>query len=335
MQPTYRIVADGADITSAIKDRLLDLQLTDKPGLQSDTFQLSLDDRDGAITLPPRGAALDVHMGYAGQPLSHMGRYVVDSIVYSGAPNTLLIKGKAADMLGTGKTQRSGSWENTTLAAVVRDISARNGWTALCPVEIALARVDQVCESDYHLITRLARQHDCTAKLNNTCLMVLQRHAGSSASGRELPVKLLNRGVISGFRFTVDDRQVQAAVSVFYQDADGVLQTVRVTNAKKKDAVVAEFTDRHPQPNHKAALQTAQARLAAFNRQTAGVHLDMPGCADLFAELPVQLKGFKSGIDGEYLIDQVSQHFTRTGWTTSIECNAGSAEAQKTEAKKT
>lgn len=57
MKPAFRISADGADITALISDRLIELQLTDKPGLESDTFQITIDDRDGAVTLPRRGAA--------------------------------------------------------------------------------------------------------------------------------------------------------------------------------------------------------------------------------------------------------------------------------------
>lgn len=36
-----------------------------------------------------------------------MGRYVVDEVEVSGPPDKLVIKGKASDMRGTGKTIRS------------------------------------------------------------------------------------------------------------------------------------------------------------------------------------------------------------------------------------
>lgn len=51
MTPTFRIVADGADITSLINDRLLLLRTTDKPGMESDDFELRIDDRDSAVSL--------------------------------------------------------------------------------------------------------------------------------------------------------------------------------------------------------------------------------------------------------------------------------------------
>ena len=46
MTPTFRIVADGADITALINDRHLLLRTTDKPGMESDDFELRIDYRD-------------------------------------------------------------------------------------------------------------------------------------------------------------------------------------------------------------------------------------------------------------------------------------------------
>lgn len=55
MKPIFRIVADGADITALINDRLLLLRTLDKPGMESDEFELRIDDRDGAVSLPKKG----------------------------------------------------------------------------------------------------------------------------------------------------------------------------------------------------------------------------------------------------------------------------------------
>ncbi len=58
MKPTFRIVADGTDITALINDRLIQLRTTDKPDMDSDEFELRIDDRDGAVALPSRGPML-------------------------------------------------------------------------------------------------------------------------------------------------------------------------------------------------------------------------------------------------------------------------------------
>ena len=126
MTPIFRIVADGADITTLINDRLLLLRITDKPGMESDDFELRIDDRDSAVSLPSRGASIEVFLGYSGTALTRLGRYTVDEVELSGPPDILVIRGKASDMRGSGKTIRNGSWENVPLSEIVRDIAQAN-----------------------------------------------------------------------------------------------------------------------------------------------------------------------------------------------------------------
>ena len=267
MTPTFRIVADGADITALINDRLLLLRTTDKPGMESDDFELRIDDRDSAVSLPNRGACIEVFLGYSGTALTRLGRYTVDEVELSGPPDILVIRGKASDMRGSGKTTRSVSWESVSLASIVNDVAARNGWQPVCPVATVVPRADQLSESDFNFITRLAKQYDCTAKV-----------------------------------------------------ADGLPPV---------------HTDRHIYPNKSAAEQAAKARLSAFNRSTAAVRLEMPGRTDLFAERSINAQGFKTGLDGEYLVDSVEQVFTQSGWSTTVECNAGKQGKAKAKGKKT
>ncbi|PYD23934.1 MULTISPECIES: phage late control D family protein, partial [Pseudomonas syringae group] len=100
MKPIFRIVADGTDITALINDRLIQLRTTDKPDMDSDEFELRIDDRDGAVALPSRGADVEVYLGYDGQKLTKIGLYTIDEIEVSGPPDTMVIKGKASSMRG-------------------------------------------------------------------------------------------------------------------------------------------------------------------------------------------------------------------------------------------
>ncbi|MFK3773538.1 phage late control D family protein [Pseudomonas sp. NPDC089406] len=324
MKPVFSIQADGKDITTLINDRLLLMRTTDKPGLEADEFELRIDARDGALALPARGAVLAVHLGYAGQALSLLGRYTVDEVELSGPPDTLVIRGKASDLRGSGKTIRSGSWEGATLQRIVADLAARNGWQAVCPVATVIPRIDQYSESDFNFITRVARQYDCTAKLANGQLLVLPRQAGKSASGQALGVVTLKREEVSQWQFRLADRTTHKAVRTRHQDsASGRLQAVELGNEQAPDGLQPVYTDRHLYPNRAAAEQAARARLASFNRDTASVRLDLPGRTDLFAERSIEVRGFMAGLDGAYLIESVEQVFTSSGWRTTVQCNGG------------
>ena len=97
MTPTFRIVADGADITALINDRLLLLRTTDKPGMESDDFELRIDDRDSAVSLPSRGANIEVFLGYSGTALTRLGRYTVDEVVSSPDGKYVFVQDLGAD----------------------------------------------------------------------------------------------------------------------------------------------------------------------------------------------------------------------------------------------
>lgn len=324
MKPTFRIVADGTDISALINDRLLLLRTSDKPGMESDEFELRIDDRDQAVALPSRGAGIEIFLGYSGQALTRLGRYTVDEVELSGPPDSLVIRGKASDMRGSGKTTRSGSWEGVPLQQIVSDLAARNGWQPVCPVATKVPRIDQLNESDFNFITRLARQYDCTAKVGDGKLLVLPRQGGQSASGKALGTITITRQDVSRWQFRLSDKATHKAVQTKHQDQKtGALQVVDLGNDESPNGLPPVHTDRHIYPNKSAAEQAAKARLAAFNRSTAGVRLEMAGRTDLFAERLLNAQGFKVGLDGEYLIESVEQVFTQSGWTTTVECNGG------------
>lgn len=335
MQPTFRIVADGRDITMLINDRLILLRTTDKPGMDSDEFELRIDDRDAAVALPARGARVEVHLGYVGQPLARLGRYTVDEIEVSAPPRTMVIRGKASDMRGTGKTTRSGSWEGVPLSQIVRDIAARNSWTPVCPVQTKVDRVDQRNESDFNFITRLAKQYDCTAKVADGKLLVMPREASLSASGKAFGAVTVTPADVSRWQFRLGDRSAQAAVKTTHQDKKtGELAVIELSNDDAPSGLPGVHTDRHIYPNKSAAQQAAKAKLAAFNRSTASVRLQMTGRTDLFAERVINAQGFKIGLDGEYLVDSVEQTFDASGWSTAVECNGGKKGKAKARGKK-
>ncbi|UUQ64239.1 contractile injection system protein, VgrG/Pvc8 family [Pseudomonas fuscovaginae UPB0736] len=333
MQPAFRVVADGKDITALINDRLLLLRTTDKPGMDSDEFELRIDDRDAAVALPRRGAGVEIYMGYAGQALARLGKYAVDEIEVSGPPSTVVIRGKASDMRGSGKTTRSGSWENVPLSKIVSDVAARNGWTPVCPVQTKVERIDQRNESDFNFITRLAKQYDCTAKVADGKLLVMPREASKSASGKTFAAITIVPSDVSRWQFHLGDRSSQKAVKTKHKK-DGKLVTVELGNDDAPSGLPGVHTDRHIYPNKTAAEQAAKAKLAAFNRSTAGVRLQMAGRTDLFAERKINAQGFKVGLDGEYLVDKVEQTFDASGWTTVVECNGGKKGKAKAKGKK-
>ncbi|ARK48058.1 hypothetical protein BOC35_17055 [Burkholderia pseudomallei] len=69
MQAIFQIIANGADITRTIQDRVLRIRTTDKPGLEADECEIEFDDRDGvtvvrAVTRAPAAFPLSTPVNW-------------------------------------------------------------------------------------------------------------------------------------------------------------------------------------------------------------------------------------------------------------------------------
>lgn len=124
--PAFSISIEGRDITTVLDNRLIGLTLTDNRGFEADQLDLELDDADGKIVLPRRGAVITLALGWKGQPLFPKGAFTVDEIEHTGAPDRLTIRARSADFRETLNTRREKSWHNTTIGEVVKEIAARH-----------------------------------------------------------------------------------------------------------------------------------------------------------------------------------------------------------------
>lgn len=326
MKPDFKVIADNQDITDLLRDRLLSLRTTDKPGLESDDCEIVIDDRDGAVAFPKKGATLEISLGYVGEPLKFVGRYKVDEIEISGPPQSMMIRGKPGDLVASLKEQKRRSWENTTLDAITGDIARNNGLQPFCPLNPAIVRADQINESDMHFITRMARQYGATATVKDGKLIVVTRGEGKSGSGLKMPSITLHRDDIASYSLSFPDRALYSEVRASYHNRNtGQLQTIVLTNDSAPGIAHApKHTDRHIHPTADEAQAAAQSRKAALNRATMSGRIELTrGRADVGAEKWLELAGIKDEADGTYLIESVEQNFSRTAWITTIRINAG------------
>lgn len=107
MTPDFNIWAQGNLITGLIKQRLISLRITDEAGITSDSVEICLDDRDSLIEMPSSGSKLQVHLGYIETGLVSMGLYIVDEVTLEGHPQVMKIKGHAADLKASFKSQKT------------------------------------------------------------------------------------------------------------------------------------------------------------------------------------------------------------------------------------
>lgn len=323
----FQIIAQGKDVTRLFQDRLIEIKLVDKPGMDSDECTIRLDDRDGALDFPSKGATLKISLGWDGQPLNYMGTYAVDEISWSDGPDQMTIKGKPADMRAAAKSHGSKGFENTTLKAVAGAIAAKHGWALVCNVDEAIDRADQLGESDIHFITRIARKYGATATVKDKKLIVMQRGGGVTAGGKAMPAIVVTRGEISPGSFSISfpDRTAHGAVKTSVHDSKtGKRKELEVVDASKPDVIGgAVHKDRHVYSSEAAAKSAARSKMESLNRATCSGSFESLGNPDYATEKKLTLTGFRPGVDGDYLIEEVENTFSGKSWVSRVSFNAG------------
>ena len=238
-RPLWRIRADGVDITASLDARLISLTHTDNRGMDADQLDLTLDDADGRLTLPPRGAVLALALGWEGDGLTDKGTFTVDEVEHSGAPDVVTIRARSADLRAGISTQRTRSFHQISVASILNDIAAAHGLAAVISAHLAgeiIDHMDQTNESDANLLTRLAGMFDAIATIKAGRLVFMPASAGISASGKPLPVMTITRQDGDQHRFSIAERDSYTAVKALYNDVSQGLQGAVIWGKEEDDA---------------------------------------------------------------------------------------------------
>lgn len=341
--PAFSITIEGKDVTTALDARLMSLTLTDNRGFEADQLDLELDDTDGQIVLPRRGAVIHLALGWKGQPLFPKGAFTVDEIEHSGAPDRLTIRARSADFRETLNTRREKSWHKTTVGDVVKEIAARHNLKMALGKDLtdkALGHMDQTNESDASFLMKLARQYGAIASVKDGHLLFIRQGQGRTASGKPLPVITIERKAGDGHRFTLADRGAYTGVIAtwLHTREPKKKETTQVKRRRKKVATPKEpeakqgdylvGTDENvlvlnrTYANRSNAERAAKMQWERLQRGVASFSLQLSeGRADLYTEMPVKVSGFKQPIDdAEWTITTLTHTVSPdNGFTTTLE----------------
>ena len=229
------------DITQTVADRLMSLTLEDNRGFEADMLDLQLSDHDGKLALPPRNATIQVALGWQGEPLIDKGKYSVDEVQFSGAPDTLTIRARAADLKGSLSTQKERSFHSIKLGALIAQIAKENQLESHCAKEYAeqtIAHIDQTNESDINLLTRLAEQYGAMATVKNSTLLFMPLGQGKTATGKPIPAVVITKQEGDSYNFSLAESDNYKAVRAYWHNTDtgkrGEITIDENTNVVKK-----------------------------------------------------------------------------------------------------
>lgn len=317
--PAYDIALAGQRISPELGARLQSLRLTDRRGLEADQLDIVLEDHDGRLDLPPRGAELRLALGWQGQGLIDRGTYIVDEVEHAGAPDTLTIRARSADMRQGLPGKRTQSWDDLTLRDILGTIAARHDLTPRVADEFAgirITHIDQTDESDMHFLSRLAERFDAVATVKAGNLLFIAAGQATTAGGLEIPPIRLHRQAGDTHRYSVTDRDAYTGVKAHWNDtAEAERQEVIAGSDDNAKALRPTYASRED------ALAAAQAEWQRLQRGGASFRLDLAeGRPDLYPETPVTLAGWKPEIDATaWLITEISHDLSDSALTSSLE----------------
>lgn len=356
LTPDFLLKVNSKDVTTNLRDRLLSLTLTDNRGFEADQLDIELDDADGKLAMPVRGAELSLFLGWKGQALVGKGTFTVDEVEHHGAPDTMTIRARSADFRGSLNSRREVSYHDTTLGAIVEQIAGRNNLKAMLAdgfATIAVAHIDQTQETDAKFLTRLATLYGAVAAIKAGRLLFIRPGNGVTLSGKPIPQMTITRKDGDRHSFSIADRGAYTGVSaswlhtkdpkpkkmklqrkakaqkqstVTHPDAKKTsAKTEKATEAKEGNYLEGSednvFTLTTVFSSQKTAMSAAKAKWEKLQRGVAEFSLTLAmGRADLYPETPVKVSGFKSVIDAQpWLISKVTHNLSSGGYTTQLE----------------
>lgn len=342
--PDFSLSVAGKDITTDLKSRLLSLTLTDNRGFDADQLDLELDDTDGKLALPNRGASIKLSLGWLGYPLVDKGTFTVDEIEHTGAPDVLTIRARSADFRDALNIKRNASYHQLTLGDIIKTLAGRNQLTSsITPTmaSIQIEHIDQTNESDANLLTRLAKQEGAIATVKAGKLLFIVPGQALTASGKPLGAVGITRQDGDGHHFSIADRNAYTGVTAHWLDTlQGKKKPVTVHRKyKRKKKPTPNALTQKPEGDYLAGSEgnvmvlrhtyayestARRAAKAAWERQQRGVASLSITLAkarpELFPELPVNVTGFKKQIDAtQWLLKTVTHQLSDGGYTQQLE----------------
>lgn len=342
------------DITTLLSQRLMNLTLTDSRGFEADQLDFTLDDTDGLLELPSRGAILSLGLGWKDEALTFKGEYTVDEVEHSGAPDCVTIRARSADLRGSLMNRHERSFHKTTLGKIVQQIADENQLQAIVGDEyknLEIKHIDQTDESSISFLTRLAEEHDAIATVKNGRLLFIKSGKSTTASGQKLPEFILTRQDGDSHRFAIAEGDNYKAVKAYWHDTatgkrgeviiDENTEVKKVNKTTKKGKISKKQTTviqqnkpvesdndqiktlRHTYATQQTALNACKRHFEKLQRGVATFSLNLAeGNAELIPETTVNVVGFKAEIDSNaWIVTQVTHSISEnSGFTTAIEC---------------
>lgn len=320
--PVYKILKEGDDITSNFNSRTLQIKVQLKGGGgNSDTCEITIDDRDWKVAAVEVGVKLEIYLGYKEIGYAQMGVFEVTTVDYEINPRQIRITGTGTPFTGTLKAPKIQNFENKTVGEIIQQLAGDSGVQASVAPDVANEKIPHLNlnSSPLHLIHELERRFGALAKFENGRLIFNKRDSGETTSGLGTMVLVLRPpNVTKGFvRHTT--RGEYSSVKVGWYDENGIKKY-----HEEKDSQAR--TDENGQVDENPFLSgrigrtegeakaMAKSHLAALKRSNGELHVTLSkGDPWIRDQMRTLMTGFRDKVDGSYINDTVTHVYVKDG----------------------
>lgn len=332
------VAFDGVDITRSIRPYFKSMTYVDNEEDETDELQIEVHDRESIWMEKWLSAAIDsasseglkmeaviVRENWQGggkDTVLPCGEFELDSVVASGSPAVINIKGTSLPFSAKiRQTKRSKAWEAYSLSGIAKQMAVENGM--VCMYESAInphySRVEQIKTSDIQFLETLCHNAGISLKATNR-ILVLFDQAAYESKAEVFKIKR-GSGVYTKYKLNVGTADTQySSCRVSYVKPDGKciegIAKVEDYKANAKNNQQLEITAKVTDKAEAKAL--AEKLLRKHNRYAKTASFTLPGNPDLVAGVTIMLEKW-GGWDGKYIVSKATHTVGNSGYTVRVE----------------
>ncbi|EGF93094.1 phage protein D [Asticcacaulis biprosthecium C19] len=232
----WSVFLDGVNLTPVMNPRLIALTITEKRSEAADQLDIVLDDKDGKVAIPRKGAVLRVSMGWlqgdnlsSGLPIGLIdkGAFKVDEVGGGGPFDTITLRARSADFTDAFRVRRQRSYVGQTVGHVITAIASANGLKASVAPSLTgkvIPALGHAAKSDSAMLRELGRRFDATATVKAGVLVFAPSGSDTTAGGVPLDGVTLDRREAPQRTWSCAEQSESAGVKAVWHDKAGAQQ---------------------------------------------------------------------------------------------------------------
>lgn len=307
--PDFKLIANGKDVTEALRPYLVSIEYTDDIDDTADGFAIKF---QGEHFNPPSFKdTLKIWLGYQGE-LWYIGSFSVLKSRLEYETMEVEVTATPVNFGSAIKEKRTESFDNVTLDQILHKIAKRHGLKVKNSFpKHSYSHKSHTNTSDLEFMRRLAKELGATFAIKNDTILFRPKKGGDNES--ELPSLSIDAAQTKGLSLETLDKTVYgSAIASWHSTKENKTKRVSVGSGKPVLHLKGSFK------NESDARVKAKAALESSNRGNVRGSFDYEGI-NVIAGAKMKLSNLPPGWPSSFGIKQVRHSWSDGGYTVNVE----------------